>query len=340
MLVRRRRNPWPTWLAAALIVLPPLSLLPHATSSTELARVRNALVFDTAPRAAFDWTPAHPPPDFLLDDVPPQAQFAALARKLGLDALDDDWQRALAISRHLLASSPRLSGGPIQAPLDETYRRIVQRGEGYCADFVRAFQAIAVAAGMPLRTWAFSFDGFGGHGHIVIEIWNRQLGRWQMLDLYNNVYFPAADGRPLDALAVRDGFVHDAAAMASLPLVEQARPGYKFESKLRDYYVAGLDEWYLWWGNNPFSYENAPAVQALSPVSRPLAQLGAIAQGVQPHAVGLVTASNDGQMAAMYRLTWQVRAVMLLVLLGFALMCWSALQHVLRLRTPAGRHGH
>jgi hypothetical protein len=329
-----------TWIAVAAIVLPPLTLLPQGTSSTDLARVRNAMVFDAVPREAFEWTTAKIPAGFMLDDVPPDPYFVEVARRLDLDALTDDWQRAIAISRHLLASQPRLTGGPIQAPLRETHRRIVEGGEGYCADFVRAFQALAAPAGMPLRTWAFSFDGFGGHGHIVVEIWNRQLGRWEMLDLFNNVYFPGADGLPLDAMAVRDGFVRDAAAMVSLPLVAQARPGYKTESKLRDYYVAGLDEWYLWWGNNPFSYENASAVRALTPASRPLAQLGAIAQGVQPHAVGLATASNDGQVSAMRRLTWQVRAVMSLMLLGLVLMCWSALRHLLRRSTRTGRHGH
>lgn len=345
MLVSWLRLRTLTWVAVIALVLPPLTLAPQATSSTELARVRNALVFDAAPRAAFEWAPAQTPRDFLLDDVAPDPKFVEKASQLGLAQMPDDLQRALAISRHLLASQPRLTGGPIQAPLAETYRRIVEAGAGYCADFVRVFQAFAAAAGMPMRTWAFSFDGFGGHGHIVVEIWNRQAGRWQMLDLFNNVYFPGADGQPLDAMAVRDGFVRNASAMKSVPLVPQARPGFKHEDKLRAYYLAGLDEWYLWWGNNPFAYEDAATVRLLTPVARPLAQMGAIAQGVQPMAKGLAMEQNSDRVAAMRRLAWHTRAVGVLMLIGFLLLCWIALQRALawrrrrKLRVLTESHG-
>lgn len=328
MLVSLSRLRRLTWLAVAALILPPLTLLPHTTSSTDLARVRNSLVFESAPPAHFAWSPSQTPQDFLLDDTPPAEVFLAAARRLGLDDLPDDLQRARVISGHLLASQPRLLGGPIQASLGETYRRIVNSGEGYCADFVRVFQAFAVAAGMPMRAWAFSFDGFGGHGHIVVEIWNRQQGRWQMLDLYNNVYFPGKDGQPLDAMAVRDGFKRDASSMKSLPLVPQARPGFKIESKLQNYYMAGIDEWYLWWGNNPFSYEGSTAVRLLSPVARPLAQVGAIVQGVHPKAVGLELDVNAERREAMKRLAWQTKVVGLLMLFGFVLLCWVLVQRM------------
>jgi hypothetical protein len=303
-----------------------LSLLPHLTSSTEVAKLRNAVVFDEAPRSAFDFDPTRWPADFLLDRRPPDAYFVAVAKPLQLDALPDDWSRALAISRHLLTGQPRLTGGAIQAPLQETHQRIVQRGEGYCADFIRVFQALAATAGMPMRAWAFSFDGYGGHGHIVVEIWNRQQKRWQMLDVFNNVYYRGADGQPLAALEVRDGFLRDAAAMNSLPLVPQARAGFRFEDKLRDYYQRGLQEWYLWWGNNPFEYEDAKAVRWLYPASRPLAQLGGIAQGVQPHAVALASDANAERRAAMKRLGWQIRIVAGLLLLSLGTLLWLGLR--------------
>ncbi len=316
---------WLTWSAAALLVLSPLTLVPHFTSSAEVAKLRNAMVFDEAPRAAFDFDPGRWPPNFLLDKKAPEAYFLAVAKPLELNTLPDDWSRALAISRHLLTGQPRLTGGAIQAPLQETHQRIVQRGEGYCADFIRVFQALAAAAGMPMRAWAFSFDGYGGHGHIVVEIWNRQQQRWQMLDVFNNVYFRGLDGHPLSALEVRDGFILDAAAMSSQPLVPQARPGFRFEDKLREYYQRGVQEWYLWWGNNPFDYENAEAVRWLHPVSRPLAQLGGIAQGVQPHAVALASDANAAQRAKMKLLGWQMRVVAGLMLLSMAVLVWMGL---------------
>jgi len=335
---------WITWVAAALLLLSPLTLLPHLTSSTEVAKLRNALVFDEAPRGAFDFDPARWPADFLLDHRPPEAYFMAVAKPLELAALPDDWSRALAISRHLLTGRPRLTGGAIQAPLQETHRRIVQQGEGYCADFIRVFQALAATAGMPMRAWAFSFDGYGGHGHIVVEIWNRQLQRWQMLDVFNNVYYRGSDGLPLAALEVRDGFLRDATSMTSQPLVSEARPGFRFEDKLRQYYQRGLQEWYLWWGNNPFDYEDAEAVRWLYPASRPLAQLGGIAQGVQPRAVALVSDANAGQRAQMNRLSWQLRIVAGLMLLAFAVLVWQGLrrraQRTAALSAPAAAPRH
>jgi hypothetical protein len=317
---------WLSWAAAAVLVLSPLTLAPYFASSTELAKLRNSMVFDEAPRAAFDFDPARWPADFLLDHAAPEAYFIEAARPLELNALPDDWSRALAISRHLLTSQPRLQGGAIQASLQETHRRIVERGEGYCADFIRVFQALAATAGMPMRAWAFSFDGYGGHGHIVVEIWNRQQQRWQMLDLFNNVYYPGADGQALGALAVRDGYLKNAATMNSLPLVPQARPGFRFEDKLRDYYQRGLQEWYLWWGNNPFDYESAEAVRWLHAASRPLAQLGAIAQGVQPHAVALITDANAERRAQMKRLGWQITIVAVLMCLSLAILIWQGLR--------------
>src|SRR5690606_37056993 len=96
----------------------------------------------------------------------------------------DDWRTALRIGSHLLQGviSNRGSGGPIQGSLSETLRRITERGDGYCGDYVDAFTALATEAGLFTRSWAFSFDGFGGHGHIFNEIWDRQAGTWRMID--------------------------------------------------------------------------------------------------------------------------------------------------------------
>jgi hypothetical protein len=319
-LARPRRR-WASWLTAAALVLPPLSLLPYMTSGTELARVRNALVFDQSPQSAFEWTPADTPADFLRDHTPPDPAFMRIAQALKLADLPDDWARAVAISRHLLGSAPQLNGGAVQAGLHETYRRITMEGDGYCADFVRVFQAIASAAGMPLRAWAFSFDGFGGHGHVFPEIWNRERGTWQLVDLFNNVYLTAGGSdQPLSALALRDALLAGDASLRSQPLYPGARPGFVHEAKLWDYYRRGLTEWYLWWGNNPFDYERSAAVRTLSPVSRSLAQVGAIAQGVQPHARALATPDNERQRRAMSWLRMHLLLASVAVAAGFVLL--------------------
>ncbi len=308
MTVTGRR--WLTWVAAALLVLSPLTLLPYFTSSTEVAKLRNAMVFDEAPRSAFDFDPTRWPADFLLDQRPPEAYFVAVAKPLGLESLPDDWSRALAISRHLLTGQPRLVGGAIQAPLQETHRRIVQRGEGYCADFIRVFQALAATAGMPLRAWAFSFDGYGGHGHIVVEIWNRQQQRWQMLDLFNNVYYRGADGQPLAALEVRDGFLRDGAAMNSVPLVPQARAGFRFEDKLRDYYRRGPARVVPVVGQQPLRLRRCRS-GALAAIPLPVRWPSWVAsrKGSSRTPWHWLSDANAAQRAQMKRLSWQIRMV-------------------------------
>jgi hypothetical protein len=327
-----------TWVAAAALLLPPLSLTPYATSGTELARVRNALVFEHSPQPAFEWTPANMPNDFLRDRSEPDASFVRIARELRLAEQPDDWTRALVISRHLLGNAPRLNGGAIQADLDVTYRRITTHGDGYCADFVRVFQALAGAAGIPMRAWAFSFDGYGGHGHVFPEIWNRQRGVWQLVDLFNNAYFiRGGSDLPLSALALRGALQSGDPSLRIMPLHASARAGFVQESKLWDYYRRGLPEWYLWWGNNPFDYERSIAVRSLAPLSRSLAQVGAIVEGVQPHAHALATAHNAAQRRAMRQLRAHVIGAALVFCAGLVTLVVVLLQ---RGRSGSASRGH
>jgi hypothetical protein len=323
---------WAVWLGAAAIVLPLLSLLPYTVSGTEAARARNSLVLDADADANVDWTPPQVPAGFLVDTGPAEPVFVEVAQRLHLAEMPTDWDRAVAISRHLLGSSPTLPGGATQADLRTTYRRIVTNGGGYCVDFVQAFSAIAGAAGMPMRSWAFSFDGFGGHGHILPEIWNRQAREWQMVDLFNNAYFTIAD-KPLSARAFR------AALLAGRPmrmnrLDPAARPGYIHEEKAWDYYRRGLPEWYLWWGNNPFTYDQAFSVRVLSPLSRPLAQLGAMLQGVHPHIHVLATADNLPQRDALRGVRLHLWVVVASVVAGLILVVAALVQSRMKHRRP------
>lgn len=323
MLVGRRRR-GVAWLGIALMLLPMLSLAPYLRSGTEVARARNALVFDDQRDAAVEWTPATMPADFLLDRVPPDAFFGEVAQRLDLAAMPDDWARAVAISRHLLGSSPVLLGRPIQSNLAETYRRITTRGEGYCVDFVKVFSAIAIAAGIPVRSWAFSFDGFGGHGHVLPEIWNRQAKQWQMLDVFDNSYFRTT-GEPLSAKAFREAMLADDPQLRLLPLHAGARPGYIHEEKAWAYYRRGLSEWYLWWGTNPFTYEQSWSVRHFSPLSRSLAQVGAMVQGVHPHVHVLIAADNQEEVQALRNVRRHLFVSLWLFCLGAVLLLWAQL---------------
>lgn len=314
------------WLSLAVLVLSVLSLAPYLTSSTELVRMRNALVLIDDSSSGFDWTPASVPPSYVQERGPVDPFFVDVAQRLGLAALPDDWARALAISRHLLGSSPALQGGAVKLNLRGTYQRIVGSGQGYCGDFVDVFMAIALAAGMPARSWAFSFDGFGGHGHIWPEIWNRQLGRWQLVDIFDNYYFLETPGVPLSALEFRQALLGNSTQLKLAPLYPGARVGWSIEEKAWDYYRRGLPEWYMWWGNNLFTYDRALLVRTFSGVSRALEQLGGIVQGVFPPANLMVTAANRDQVNAMWRLRSHLFIVAWLVPLAIlaALFCWVA----------------
>jgi hypothetical protein len=312
---------WRLSLVVALLAL--ASLLPYAGSSSELVHLRNALLFNPSQDAGRAWTPENLPEGFLQEHLKPDPVFVAAAARLGFAEIPGDWERALAIGQHLLGSSPVLLGGAIQSDLDSTYRRIIQQGDGYCGDFVRAFTGLALASGLQTRSWAFSFDGFGGHGHVWVELWNRQTQSWQLLDVFDNYYFVLGDERPLSALEFRAALAEQRPGLALRPIAPSARPGYEIEAKAWDYFRRGLPEWYLWWGVNVFSYDAEPWVQRLGKVSRSLEQLAAIATGVHPQLVILASADNRPQAQALQRLQIQLKAVALIVLLMLvsALVC-------------------
>lgn len=314
LALRWRRG---VWLSLAVLVLCVLSLAPYLTSSTELVRMRNALVLIDESSTGFEWTPLNVPPSFLQERGPADPFFVDVADRLGLAALPDDWARALTISRHLLGSSPVLLGGAVKSDLRGTYRRIVGSGEGYCGDFVDVFMAIALAAGMPVRSWAFSFDGFGGDGHIWPEIWNRQLGRWQLVDIFNNYYYFETVGVPLSALEFRQALLSNSPQLKLAPLYPGARVGWSIEEKAWRYYRRGLPEWYMWWGNNVFTYDRALLVRTFSGVSRSLEQLGGIAQGVFPPVKLMVTEANRDQASALWRLRFHLFVAACVCVLAF-----------------------
>lgn len=299
---------WAFFACAAASLLLALTLLPHLTASSELVRLRNALLLQPEP-ATHDWTPANVPSDYARDAGAPDALYAEIVRRHALAVPGDDWATAQRIAAHLVGTGKR-SGGAIQADLAETYQRITAQGEGYCGDFVDVFTGLATAAGSFTRAWAFSFDGFGGHGHIFNEVWDREAGAWRMVDVFNNVYPVDATGRGLSATEFRTSLLRGDAGLRLVPLAPEGRPGFVHEHKAIDYYRRGLPEWYLWWGNNVFGYDQAPAVRTLGTVSRSLEQLGGIAAGVHPGLRVLATPDNAAQREALAALRQRVIALL------------------------------
>ncbi len=318
-----RRWKLATWLCGIVQVLALLLVAPHLTSSTEMVRMRNALLVTASEPGDFDWKPEAMPASFLLERGPPDPYFVALAAQLDLAAKSSDWERAVAISQHLL-SNPELNGIQIKGDLRGTHQRILERGDGYCGDFTRAFMALSIAVGVPVRAWAFSFDGFGGHGHILPEIWNRQLQRWQLVDVYNNYYFHRKDGVALSAAELRAELALPARSIFRAPLSPGARPGHEIEEKAWDYFKRGLPEWYMVWGNNVFSYDRAVAQFGVGRYSRSLEQLAGIAAGAYPPVKLLETAQNRSAVAGLWNVRWSLLLAVVMALAGFCgmIVCW------------------
>jgi hypothetical protein len=313
------------WIGALAIALPFLSLTPYMAEGTELARVRNALIFDWTAPQDFNWTPANRPPDFLVDLEPASPQFEEIVQRLRLQQLPSDWERARALAGHLLGSHAPLIGGGVQSNLSTTYEAIVGAGRGYCADFVLVFRALSGAAGIPVRAWAFSFDGFGGYGHVLPEVWDRQAQRWLVLDVFNNNYFVRLGrSEPLSGLALRQMLLQEPDMIELRRIDPSLRPGYEEDAKALAYYRRGRDEWYLWWGSNPFTFEGGWPYRWLLLFSRPIAQLTAIADGVHPRIRPVLSASNLPQIRDMERLRLHLKVATVSGFVGFLCLVWGA----------------
>lgn len=291
---------------------------------TAAIRLRNALLLQESRPSDFAWAPPDFPMGFKAERLPASAEFRAIVRALGVDAMRADWDRGLTLARHLTENAAE-KGGPLQADLAKTYRGI-RDGYGYCADFVKVYLALAHAAGITARQWAFSFDGFGGHGHTFVEIFDRQRQRWLCLDVHNNFHFvDSATREPLDAL----GALQRLSGNAEAPVLEpngNGRLAFRYPEKALDYYRRGRTEWYLWWGNAVYSYDEHPAVAFAMRLSRRLAHFVGNLVGVQPRIHILCTDENRPAVAAMFALRRRLR----IILAGIALLLVTLLVQLAR----------
>jgi hypothetical protein len=289
-------------------------LVSRAYPLTELVRVRNAMLLARTRPGDFDWTPENAPPDFRFERRQPSPEFVEVVHALGVDRLDDDWQKALALAGHLTEVSR--GAGPIQSDLATTYGRI-REGGGYCADFVRVFLALAYTADVVARQWAFSFDGFGGHGHTFIEAYDRRLSKWLFLDVYNNFHaVNPVSGAAMSAFEFRVALEGPVGTFDLRPN-GPGPPGFRYPERALEYYRRGLGQWYLLWGNAVFSGDANPIVRAAFRISGGLGRLVTTFIGAQPLIRVLPTAENGVMVASLAGLRRRVCAatVALLALL-------------------------
>ena len=265
----------------------------------EAARLRNALLLRREDDVDFSWTPDTVPADFRTERLPASTEYAGIVQSLGVREMRLDWDKARTLAAHLVMHAA--DKGPIQSDLSTTYRRM-QQGYGYCADFVKVYLGLAHAAGLFARQWAFSFDGFGGHGHTIVEVFDRQRTRWIFVDVFNNFHaIDTMSGDVLSALDFRDFAIGRREGVAMRPN-GPGRPGYIHEAKALDYYRRGAPEWYMWWGNAVFSFYAHPLVRAAGRVSRSVAHLIALVIGLYPKMQIYPVTENREQTRRMLKL--------------------------------------
>lgn len=291
---------------------------------SEAVRLRNALLLTPSRPDEFNWTPNSVPGDFRLEQRHASPEFVDAVNRLGIDRVAGDWQKALAIAGHLTERTR--DTGPIRSDLSTTYRRI-REGDGYCADFVKVFLALAHAAGVAVRQWAFSFDGFGGHGHTFAEVFDRSRGKWLFIDVHNNFHAErSSTGEPLSAFEFRELLMAPSDSVRLKPN-GPGRPGFVHVDKALEYYRRGLREWYLWWGSAVFSDDANPFSRWAARASGGLGRLASILLGTQPRIRVLRTDDNADQIESLVRLrkhAW-LAVVLLVALTGILLaQLWRA----------------
>jgi hypothetical protein len=284
--------------------------------SSQGVRVRNAFLLRRGEEKDFTWTPDSVPADYRVERrrAPPSIHDAAVAVKAS-GAGVSDWQLARGLVTMLVRNWK--SDGAIQADLATTYDGIIA-GSGYCADYVRVYLAAAMAVGLFCRQWAFSFDGFGGHGHTFIEVYDRQRAKWLFLDVHNNVYAsPVGSDEPLSGLELRQSLLEG--TVIEFHRAGEGRLGFRHFDKLLDYYRRGVQQWYLWWGNDVITRDTTGVSRALTPISGRLANMVTSAFCL-PRIVAIANAENAEEIAAMERLRRHVTVTLGVVAVLVALV--------------------
>jgi len=291
---------------------------------TRAVRLRNAMLARRGSLRDFDWTPQNIPVVFRQEKARPYDRFREVVAALNLDSCGSDWERALRIAEHLTLLTRDL--GPIQRDLETTYRQMT-RGYGYCADFVKVFLGLAHAAGLHSRQWCFSFDGFGGHGHTFVEVFDRTANKWFFLDVHNNIHARnAATNVPLGALEFREALLLGSPVFR-ISSNGAGRLGFPIEAKLLAYFRRGLQEWYFICGNAVFSYEASPLVRWASTVSGPMGQIVASSLGEHPSIQVLATPENVERVDALMVLRRQFQIALLVCLALLVLLVMQMYIH-------------
>jgi hypothetical protein len=318
------------WIASlALGVISGSWLAFKAHDARDLVKFRNSLLVEVGAPDVFDWRPATRPADFREEhaDAPPEIRDAVTAA-VSSAARNSEFLTAIDLARHLAKNRERGSL-PIQKSTIETYRDIVGKGQGYCADFTQVFNGLAHAAGLEVREWGMAFEGYGGNGHAFSEVFDRGRDQWVFIDSFYSFYVTDHTGRPLSASELRDRLLTNSTDMHVEPIVAD-KFGFKSPERALDYYRRGAQSFYMWWGNDVFTYDHN-AVLAHLGASRSLQQLAGVALGVQPQ---MMLAAGHIQTQGLFELHL-IRGLLVSLTAGVTLFAITSLMLFARRRRAA-----
>ena len=334
-------------LTLSLAAIPLYVLVSTFASSEELTRIRNSLIAEVGMPADFAWTPEAAPDDFAWERASPPEDFRRIGssirssiRATSSDAAAVDL--SLAIARHM-STGPGIGEGIMSNSVD-TYRIILSEARGYCSDYTQVFNALALASDVPVREWGMSFDGFSGDGHAFNEVFDREHGKWVFIDSFFSFFVVNAQtGVPLSVIEFHDA-LRSGRAKRDLIVrrIVPGRFGFPSSDRALEYYGDGVNQFFLWFGNDVFSYDSHPVIARLSTVSRSLEQAVAILLGVHPQLRILPTDSNATLIAELRqtRLTFFISAALLpLLIIGLILEAMAYRRLKSRLDLPAAQAG-
>jgi len=303
------------WITAAAMLAAAASLAYlglQVDSSQDLVLLRNAVIAEVEPEGAHEWTPDSIPSDYLAEALPTPEPLARFAKEAsGGTTPVDDFETAVSLARALSQNRKR-DRGPIQDDTVTALERITVDGAGYCADYTQVYGALGRAAGLSVREWGMSFDGYGGDGHAFNEVWDRTRGKWLFIDSFNSFFVTDSDGQPLSATEFRRALLDGTTSQLQVVLINPAKFGFKSPARAIEYYRRGAPRFFLVWGNNVLTYDASPAVKAFSGVSRSAEQVVGIVLGLQPKLV----ISRDFADPEGVRELLRLRVVMIVFLLA------------------------
>lgn len=296
-----------------------------AIPSSEMARLRNALIAQVGSQADFDWLPPTIPPSFHQEDISGATEFSNyIHARLSIISASSQLEKSLGIA-HVLLSHNDPNAEAIMSNSSETLRLIVENGAGYCADYTQVFNGAAYLYNIPVREWGLSFDGFGGKGHAISEIYDQKIQKWVLLDTFYAFYLEEkSTNTPISVMQfqhlLQTNSPESLEDKINVIKIKPNRFGFPNNTALFEYFSHGKNHFYLWWGNDALSYDNNPFVSFTSKISRHTEQLVAIALGIHQKIRLLPNKENSQDIEALLELkTHLLYAFLIEIILGVIL---------------------